>query len=541
MTVNIALEPSLLRKRLRRDEHPISAEPVVGKDILELLSSAMYLDPRSIYREYVQNSADAIDEAFERGLFARDDLARIDITIDEQSRSIRLRDNGTGISSGDAERVLTSFGASAKRGKNARGFRGVGRLAAFGYAQVVAFKTKAAGEQVSTEVRWDCRRLKAALLDSSYQGDLRQIVRDVVSIAVQQEPSKHEHYFEVSLEKVLRLKNDALLNAEELERYLSEVAPAPFHREFAFASSIDAFLASYLEPCRFRIFINSSAEPIHRPHADSFAVSAVKSDAVTDIEFLTLPGLDGNTMAVGWILHHNYLGAIHHTDELRGMRARVGDIQVGTGDVFADAFSEPRFNSWTIGELHILDHKIVPNGRRDGFEQNAAFNDLYAHVTLLARRQSTRCRQSSARRNRMRSFDVREQRLHELLRILTQHGTSRPQALRTRREIAAAVAEMKRLAQSTVLSEDDRHTLARRLRKIESRFDGLKSLEGIEDPFAEVSPAQRAAYEQIIDLIYDCSPNKAAARILVDRIMTRLVARAIRAKRKGRARIGKTR
>src|SRR3546814_19617948 len=32
---------------------------VIGKDILELLSSAMYTDPLTIYREYVQNPADA--------------------------------------------------------------------------------------------------------------------------------------------------------------------------------------------------------------------------------------------------------------------------------------------------------------------------------------------------------------------------------------------------------------------------------------------------------------------------------------------------
>ncbi len=36
---------------------------VVGKDILELLSSAMYVDPLTIYREYIQNAADAIDQA----------------------------------------------------------------------------------------------------------------------------------------------------------------------------------------------------------------------------------------------------------------------------------------------------------------------------------------------------------------------------------------------------------------------------------------------------------------------------------------------
>src|SRR3546814_14664393 len=34
---------------------------VIGKDILELLSSAMYTDPLTIYREYVQTSAEYIE------------------------------------------------------------------------------------------------------------------------------------------------------------------------------------------------------------------------------------------------------------------------------------------------------------------------------------------------------------------------------------------------------------------------------------------------------------------------------------------------
>ena len=38
-------------------------EIIIGKDILELLSNAMYVEPLTIYREYLQNSADSIDDA----------------------------------------------------------------------------------------------------------------------------------------------------------------------------------------------------------------------------------------------------------------------------------------------------------------------------------------------------------------------------------------------------------------------------------------------------------------------------------------------
>ena len=46
------------------------------------------------------------------------------------------------------------------------------------------------------------------------------------------------------------------------------------------------------------------------------------------------------------------------------------DVQVGESNLFEDSFKEPRFNGWTIGEIHVLDRRVVPNARRDNFEVN---------------------------------------------------------------------------------------------------------------------------------------------------------------------------
>src|SRR5438552_6209906 len=99
---------------------------VVGKDVLELLSSAMYLDPLTIYREYIQNAADAIDEAENEGLYANGSSPRISISIDAAERSIRISDSGAGVPANAFAGRLTALGASNKRGSGARGFRGVG-------------------------------------------------------------------------------------------------------------------------------------------------------------------------------------------------------------------------------------------------------------------------------------------------------------------------------------------------------------------------------------------------------------------------------
>src|SRR5579859_687339 len=110
-------------------------EIFIGKDVLELLSTSMYVDPLTVYREYIQNAADAIEQAIEQG----SDAGSVEITIDPTGRSVRIRDDGTGIRGSEFASRLTSIGASEKRGGQARGFRGVGRLAGLGYARELIF------------------------------------------------------------------------------------------------------------------------------------------------------------------------------------------------------------------------------------------------------------------------------------------------------------------------------------------------------------------------------------------------------------------
>ena len=44
----------------------IDTEIRIGKNILENLTTGMYPDSRFIYREYIQNAADAIDDAIKK-------------------------------------------------------------------------------------------------------------------------------------------------------------------------------------------------------------------------------------------------------------------------------------------------------------------------------------------------------------------------------------------------------------------------------------------------------------------------------------------
>lgn len=372
---------------------------VIGKDVLELLSSAMYVDPLTIFREYIQNAADAIDHARELGVLGDGAAGEVAVTFDTVQRRIMIRDNGAGIPIAEAGRRLLSIGGSTKRGTRARGFRGVGRLAGLAYCRQLIFRTRAAGDDQVFELRWDCMKLKAALREVGQDDDLPGVIDRIVAMGRIAPGEFPEHFFEVEMLEVVRHhRQDALLNEDLVGQYLSEVAPVPFDVSFRHSPAIVDHIAPHVRTGDLDITINKG-RALRRRHRDTFPVSDTVADEVGDLELLTFEGRDGGVAAVGWLVHHAYLGALPDRAGVKGLRLRAGNVQVGGAHLLEEAFPEPRFNSWTIGELHVVDPRLVPNARRDHFEQNVHFADLAAQVQPLARAIAKRCRAASIERN----------------------------------------------------------------------------------------------------------------------------------------------
>ena len=73
----------------------------MGIRLLETLTTALYADAIVLFREYIQNSADAYNESIEQGLELDDFTIRIN--IDRENRIIQILDNGYGIEKSDFE------------------------------------------------------------------------------------------------------------------------------------------------------------------------------------------------------------------------------------------------------------------------------------------------------------------------------------------------------------------------------------------------------------------------------------------------------
>jgi molecular chaperone HtpG len=494
---------------------------VVGKDIMELLSSSMYVDPMSIFREYTQNSSDSIEDAVTSGILRSSRAGRVDITIDPTSRSIRIRDNGTGISENEFFKRLTAFGASAKRDSNARGFRGVGRLAGLGYCQELIFRSRTLGEANVCELKWDGKKIKQALKTPGFHGHLSELVNHAVTFRKVEAKGFPEHFFEVELQNVIRHKNDILLNSEVITAYLAQVAPVPFSPEFPFAERINNALSPHVSMCDFKIQIHGVEGQIYRSHRDICEMGNNIVSRYSDLELFELPAVDGSIAAVGWILHHDYLGAVPERSGVRGLRLRVGNIQVGDGSLLADLFPEPRFNSWTVGEIHIVDRRITPNGRRDHFEQNVHYYNLLNHLSPITRQIASRCRVSSIRRNALREFDRLFTSLQHDVSIIRQGAVTRNQKQELLDQCERTLEEIGRVAARTAV-KDSSAELQKRIDKARGLVSKVATDCHRNRSLASVSPAKRRAYEEIVDLIYRCSPSKDAAKLLVDKILSSL-------------------
>ena len=382
---------------------------VVGADILDVVTSGMYVDPRAVYREYVQNAVDAIEDAD----LGAEGVVEIGISPDEGS--VRIRDNGPGVARDEVEGALVAIARSKKRGGRLRGFRGIGRLAGLAFAESVTFLTRAGEGSPIVRVVWD----RAALSRGMQRGDsLSGVLEATVEIDMVQRAGYPARFFEVRLNGVSRHAAGTIMNREVVRQYVAEVCPVAFGKEFRYGTEVLRILDGEERPQTVRVCFEDEDGDIRRPHGCSVRTSERDGQEITGIEEVRIPGIGERELAaVGWIGHTQYQGAILKSCGVRGVRARVGNMQIGGEDVFEHLFSEDRFNRWCIGEIHVLERGIVPNARRDYFEPGVHLRNLENQLGAVCRGLERRCRAASRERlreRRLRDFVTEAERTLDL-------------------------------------------------------------------------------------------------------------------------------
>ena len=331
----------------------------------------MYEDCRFIYREYIQNAADAVDKAIDCDLLERGEEA-IHVRIDKDNRIISIQDNATGISKDNVMAILRNIAHSTKKRGENKGFRGIGRLGGLGYCSKLIFETSYCGERVKSIMTWDADLLKVIINDRVHREEAAEVLSRVTKLETEEEDCD-AHYFNVIMEDV---SSDELLDVDSVSDYLSMVAPVDISSSFIFRQKINDFKRENgLTVDIYNIFVND--DQIYKPYTgaiyDDNNGGKKKVDDIIDVKFLMAKDDNGSIIYWGWYSISTLKGQMKPKNIARGIRLRKENIQIGDEEICKKFFTkteDQRFSFYYFGEIHALSKGLIPNSRRDYFAES---------------------------------------------------------------------------------------------------------------------------------------------------------------------------
>lgn len=351
----------------------------VGVFTLENLTTGMYPSSLDALREYIQNSCDAIDKA--RPKILADDDGIITIDIDKDNRRITIEDNGTGIPVLDFKSTLTNIAYSDKTLETSRGFRGIGRLGGLAYCRELRFVSTAKGEGIKSTVIFNAAKLHELFYDNK-KYTIKEALDEIVSFETIVADDT-EHFFRVEMIDIVDT-NEELLDIYKVRDYLSFVAPVTYSPNFHYQTEIYKHAATLnFKITEYKIEVNG--EQLDKPYKMNVQTS-MGMDEIFDVDFRDF--YDGEQLiAWSWVGLSEFRGVLSKkrgtdSNKMRGLRLRAGNIQIGDAETLKQLFNETNGTNYFIGEIHIVDTNLRPNGRRDYLEENPAYKIFEAALKL---------------------------------------------------------------------------------------------------------------------------------------------------------------
>ncbi|NTV15474.1 MAG: ATP-binding protein [Desulfobulbaceae bacterium] len=346
---------------------------IFGANILENLTTGMYQDSKVIYREYIQNACDQIDKAINDGVL-RQGEGNIDIQLERGPRTIVIEDNATGIPVASFQQTLGNIADSDKKIGEDKGFRGIGRLCGLAYCEKLVFKSSVKGEKTVSVMVCDAKKMRE-LIDENNRGTkytANQVLHAINRFTQEKTSDIDSHFFRVELIDI-NIENTDLLDFQQVKDYLSFVAPVPYQNSFYYRTEVYKH-AQEIEVKIDEYNIKLNGETIFKKYATKLkdSSSSATYDEITGVHFQDFLNQNGELIAWMWVGVSRFQNAIPKINQMRGLRLRKENIQIGGEDALQKLFKEDRGNSYFIGEVFAVDKYLIPNSQRDYFNENPA-------------------------------------------------------------------------------------------------------------------------------------------------------------------------
>lgn len=368
------------------DDTPVEFDPYFGGFILETLTVGMYGESRNAIREYIQNGFDAIMAARSIKLLAPN-AGTIEIRMATDRKSLVIRDDGTGLGVGVATSTLTRVGASKKKHDRNAGFRGIGRLAGIVFCDRLTFVTKARNEKEQTRVVFEAKELRAAMSPGKgSDATAAQLLKRYVKAVRQPNLRAAEHFFEVRLEG-LHDPPPECTSPAHMADFVSEVAPVPYPADFPYREELaQAARESGIPIEEVIVTLVDGAKPpapITKRYGRSYTFETGATIELNACEIRRSP----TDRWWAWIGKKAESGAFEDA-RTRGLRVRVRNIQIDGTEIMRQVFrdaTQSRFQDYYVGEIFMKAAVLVPNARRDGFEEDARWRSVRLEFMPMAK------------------------------------------------------------------------------------------------------------------------------------------------------------
>ena len=515
---------------------------MTGKHILDILTTGMYPDSKIIYREYIQNACDQIDLAITKGILNEED-ALIEIDINAEKRKISIRDNATGIKAADFEKSLGDIANSDKKIGLNKGFRGIGRLCGLAYCKTLRFRTTFKGEKTLSVMTCDALKMRE-MLDDNKKHKLDEIWNSIVEFDNSQKALSEDHYFEVELIDINK-ENKDLLDEQKVKEYLSFVSPVRYSNKFL---QLRQKIYDHAEEINYHIDeyqIQVNGAEIFKEYTvklkDQDGDSIKNYDEITDLEFKDFYNEDNELIAWMWIGISKFEKVIpKKNNQMRGLRLRSGNIQIGKEDVLDRFFDESRGNHYFVGEVFAVDKHLIPNSQRDYFNENVEKIEFERKIQDYFHQQLNKLyRKASEMKSNLKKLDNYKRLSDEFDKKVSRGGfidekdrkKSEHEVKNAQKEAIAATAKLKSLSKKI----DPNSALAKVKENIERKYqsiandttkakkkensDSKKNSPYITNQMEKLSPREQKIVQKILIIITDSlADEKDTARRIIEKI-----------------------
>ena len=316
------------------------AKSKTDKHLLDQLMFSLYPEPKTIYREYIQNATDSILEAELDGIIEPND-GHISVDVNENKQEIRIWDNGKGLKKSEAETILKDISVSTKRDKEyAAGYFGIGKFVGAGYCSKMTFRTSSKGEKEISELTFDVLKIRSMLDDKNVNLSPNEVIDECTSFKILEKEDPDDHFFEVLLSQIKPEYVELLLTEDLIKEYLIQTAPidfkAPFKTSLFFSSleKAEPETKEIVESLRYvKLTLNKSVD-IRKEYG--LKVDGTE-DKIKEIRFFILDDVKYGKLAWGWYAVTPFSTQISETNTsslTRGLRLRIKNIQIGTESFF---------------------------------------------------------------------------------------------------------------------------------------------------------------------------------------------------------------